>query len=90
MSKSGIKNVWLERKVFSKDAGEHYRKVYKGLNIDAFRIAKIYDLNAPQLTILKKTLVTGNRGHKDEVQDYRDIINAAERAIQMIEEDESQ
>ena len=69
------------------DAGLHYRKAYKGIKLDPFRIAKVYNLNGVQLTILKKVLVTGERGSKDEVQDYKDIINAASRAIEMIEED---
>tara|TARA_R110000823_G_scaffold201784_1_gene332651 strand:- start:20042 stop:20710 length:669 start_codon:yes stop_codon:yes gene_type:complete len=69
------------------DAGLHYRKKYKGINLDPFRIAQIYNLDGIQLTILKKTLVTGERGSKDILQDYKDIINAATRAIEMIEED---
>lgn len=69
------------------DAGLHYRKTYKGINLDPFRIASIYNLDGVQLTILKKTLVTGKRGNKDTIQDYKDIINAASRAIEMINED---
>jgi hypothetical protein len=69
------------------DHGAHYRFEYKGIKLDPFRIAEIYSLNGPQLTILKKTLVSGKRGTKDAVQDYNDIISAANRAIQMIEED---
>jgi hypothetical protein len=69
------------------DAGLHYRKKYKGIKLDPFRIADIYHLNGVQLTILKKTLVTGERGSKDIIQDYKDIINAATRAIEMIQED---
>lgn len=71
------------------DAGLHYRKEYKGIKLDPFRIAKVYNLDGVQLTILKKTLVTGDRGAKDATQDYKDIINAATRAIEMIEEDET-
>ena len=69
------------------DKGKHYRFSYKGINLDPFRIAEIYKLNAPQLTILKKVLVNGNRGYKDKTQDYEDIICAAKRAIEIIKED---
>tara|TARA_R110000803_G_scaffold8609_5_gene27602 strand:+ start:2360 stop:2677 length:318 start_codon:yes stop_codon:yes gene_type:complete len=69
------------------DAGLHYRKSYKGIKLDPFRIAGVYGCNGVQLTILKKVLATGERGHKDEIQDYKDIINAATRAIEMINED---
>jgi len=69
------------------DAGHHYRKMYKGVKLDPFRIADIYGCDGIQLTILKKCLVTGKRGSKDAVQDYKDIINAATRAIEILEED---
>ena len=67
--------------------GHHYHRVYKGIKIDPFRLQKLYDLDGAQMTILKKTLVTGERGYKDAIQDYKDIIGAANRAIEMIEED---
>lgn len=70
-----------------KDAGSHYRKFYKGIQLDPFRLQKIYNLDAAGLTIIKKALAAGKRGHKDAIQDYNDIINAAERAIEMINED---
>lgn len=70
------------------DAGLHYRKFYKDVQLDPFRIGEIYKLSGIQLTILKKVLVVGDRGHKSKLQDYKDIINAATRAIEMIEEDE--
>ena len=85
-----------------KDHGKHYRFVHtvnlreedrkRGfvhLKLDPFMISKIYgDIPAPQFTILKKVLVPGKRGSKTEVQDLRDIICAAERAIEMIGENE--
>lgn len=69
------------------DAGAHYRMYYKGIQLDPFRLSRIYNLNGEQFTILKKTLVTGNRGYKGAIQDYIDIINAAKRAIEIIKED---
>ena len=84
-----------------KDEGEHYRfgivlmvteeDLARGtisINLDPFRIAQIYNMEDFALqTILKKTLVAGNRGHKDMAQDLRDVICAAERKLEMIEED---
>ena len=69
------------------DPGAHYRITYKGIQWDPFRIAQEYKLNGPQITILKKVLVVGGRGYKDAIQDYEDIIGAAQRAIEMIKED---
>ena len=48
------------------DAGAHYRYSFKGINLDPFRIAKIYGMtDFCMMTILKKCLCAGNRGHKD-------------------------
>ena len=83
------------------DAGKHYRFGYtvkvtqedldRGfieVNLDPFRIAAIYGMTCfAAKTILKKVLVVGNRGYKDETQDLKDIISAAERKLQMLEED---
>jgi len=70
------------------DPGKHYRFEYKEINLDPFRIAKIYNMQSFALmTILKKCLCAGNRGHKDYKQDLLDIISAAEREIEIIEED---
>jgi len=70
------------------DAGKHYRFSYKGINLDPFRIAKIYEMKSfAMMTILKKCLCAGERGHKDYEQDLKDIINAAERELEIIKED---
>lgn len=83
------------------DPGAHYRysytvklteadkeRGYVRINLDPFRIAVIYGMtNFALMTILKKCLCAGNRGYKDLVQDLKDIIGAAQRNLQMIEED---
>ncbi len=70
------------------DPGKHYRYTYKDINLDPFRIAKIYGMTSfPMQTILKKVLCAGERGHKDYTQDLKDIISAAQRELQMLDED---
>ena len=70
------------------DTGGHYRFVYKGVKLDPARIVSIYGaLHPMQGTIVKKALMAGRRGYKDQIQDIDDIINAAERWKEMIEED---
>ena len=72
------------------DTGTHYRFVYQGVKLDPYRIASIYGIDDFALqTILKKCLCAGNRGHKDKKRDLKDIITAARRAIEMIEEDDN-
>lgn len=83
------------------DPGAHYRfsytkkltegdikRGYATINLDPFRVASIYGMTCFAMqTILKKTLCAGNRGHKDQAQDLRDIISAAQRKLEMINED---
>jgi len=75
----------------SEDTGSHYRFKYKGINLDPARICTIYNQTDMLLaTIAKKSLCAGNRGHKSLEQDLKDIITAAERRLEMIEEDENE
>ena len=70
------------------DNGSHYRKFYKGVQLDPARIAKIYGIgNMVQAQIVKKALCAGNRGHKDVLRDIDDIITAAKRWREMELED---
>jgi len=70
------------------DQGAHYRFEYKGIKLDPARILTIYRQGDPLLgAIVKKALCAGNRGHKDFEQDLKDIICAAERRLEMLEED---
>lgn len=70
------------------DPGKHYRFMYKGLKLDPFRIAQIYGMTSfAMMTILKKCLCAGNRGHKDYRQDLNDIICAAQRELELLDED---
>ena len=85
------------------DAGKHYRFEYDvavfqkdlengslTVKLDPFRIADIYGMSDFALmTILKKTLCAGNRGYKDLRQDLEDIICAAKRRIEMLDEDDA-
>lgn len=73
--------------------GQHYKQVCVpswavGQPLDPFLIAEIFRrqdeaLSAPQITILKKTLALGKRGHKSPKQDFKDIVGAADRAIEL-------
>ncbi len=72
------------------DPGKHYRYIYKGIKLDPFRICQIYEVYDFALqTIIKKALKAGERGHKDMRQDLRDIINSAQRKLEMMNEDEN-
>ena len=70
------------------DQGKHYRYEYKGIKLDPARICVIYNQTDLLLaTIVKKALCAGNRGHKSFEEDLKDIICAARRRLEMLEED---
>ena len=85
------------------DAGKHYRFEYKvnitlenladnyvTIKLDPFRIAKIYGMeDFAMQTILKKVLCAGNRGNKSFEQDLLDIVSAAQRRLEILNEDKS-
>ena len=74
----------------AKDTGTHYRFEYKGIKLDPARLMMIYGQTDLMMgTIVKKALCTGNRGHKDFRRDLEDIIWAAERRLEMLDEDEA-
>lgn len=70
------------------DQGKHYRFSYKGIKLDPARICRIYGVSDVLIgAIVKKALCAGKRGGKDFKQDMLDIICAAERLIEMHNED---
>ena len=75
-------------KVLANDAGNYYRFTYKGGKLDPFRIAMIYEMNSfAMMTVLKKCLFAGGRGHKSYKQDLLDMKCAIDRELEIIEED---
>jgi hypothetical protein len=68
----------------------HYKKDVKHLDyIDVYRIIDLYELNDPCFQhALKKILVPGARGHKDLTKDINDIIDAMQRKLEMLAEDD--
>ena len=71
------------------DKGKHYRREYKGVKLDPARILKIYEQGDLLMgAIVKKALCAGNRGHKSFREDLEDIICAAQRRLEMLDEDE--
>lgn len=71
------------------DSGAHYRYEYKGIKLDPYRIAEIYNLRDHALfSVLKKILAAGTRGGKDYKQDIIDSRDALNRKLEMLAEDE--
>ena len=72
------------------DPGAHYRCEIGGVKVDPFRMAEVIGITDPvQFTIFKKAWRMGS-SVKDKRQDLLDIISAAKRGIEMINELEKQ
>lgn len=71
------------------DSGSHYRKYYRGIQLDPYRIADVYELTDHSLfTAMKKILAAGQRGNKNYKQDIIEARDALNRKLEMLEEDE--
>lgn len=67
---------------------EYYNKTYKGIKLDPYRIAEVYDITDHAIfQALKKLLAAGQRGGKDIRQDLTEARDAISRKLEMIVED---
>ena len=73
----------------TRDNHAHYFKDASNFaQVDVYRILSLFGVIHPcQQHLVKKTLCTGNRGHKDLLRDIQDIIDTAERWKEMVLED---
>lgn len=67
----------------------HYKRDVSHLNtIDVYRIIELFGVTCPVAQrVLKKSLAAGQRGHKDLRKYWQDIMDSAERRLQMLDED---
>ena len=63
-----------------------YNRVIRGETIDIYDILVAYGVTNPALQhLIKKALMAGQRGHKDRTTDMKEILEAAQRAIELEE-----
>lgn len=78
----------LKKEAMKCDSGSHYRKYYKGIQLDPYRIADVYGMTDHALfSALKKILAAGQRGNKDSQRDITEARDALNRKLEMITED---
>jgi hypothetical protein len=66
----------------------HYFRPCPYDNIDVYRIIDIFEITCPAAQhVLKKVIATGKRGHKDVKRDWEDIIDSAQRKLEMLAEE---
>ena len=69
------------------DPAAHYQNHYKGVKLDPYRIADIYQIPAgPRWQILKKTLRGTSKGQSEQ-EVINEIRSALDRWQEMVEED---
>lgn len=67
----------------------HYFKDCPYEKVDVYRLLSVFEVTDPCLQhLVKKGLCAGKRGHKDFRKDLQDIIDTAQRRIDMLDEDE--
>ncbi len=61
-----------------------YNRPCKGVTIDVYDVLQAFDVTNPALQhLIKKALCAGLRGHKDRQQDLNEILESANRAIEL-------
>lgn len=65
----------------------HYRFTYRGIKIDPYRLLLIYQITHPAHQHAIKKLLRAGQSHKDLAQDVKEVIQALQRWVEMMEED---
>lgn len=61
-----------------------YTRMCKGVPIDVYDVLVAFNVTNPALQhLVKKALCAGLRGHKDKAQDMAEILESAQRAVEL-------
>lgn len=61
-----------------------YNRECKGVIIDVYDVLVAFNVTNPALQhLVKKALCAGLRGHKDKAQDMAEILESAQRAVEL-------
>lgn len=65
-----------------------YNRQCKGITMDVYDVLKAFEVTDPALQhLIKKALCAGLRGHKNKEQDLIDILDSANRALELYHDD---
>ena len=63
---------------------KYAREIKPGVFVDVYDVLKAFNVTCPAMAhAVKKALAPGQRGHKDTLQDMREVIQSVERAIEL-------
>ena len=55
------------------------------VDVDVYRVLDAFQVKDPAIQhLVKKALAAGERGHKDQLQDYKDIVHSANSALDLL------
>lgn len=80
-------NVQFRQPEAEQKHSHYFVNVSKYNKIDIYRITELYKCSQMAAHITKKALCSGIRGHKDLATDIKEIIDTANRWLEMIAED---
>ncbi len=64
-----------------------YQRECKGVTIDVYDVLVAFNVTNPALQhLVKKALCAGLRGYKDKAQDMAEILESAQRAVELEQE----
>lgn len=62
-----------------------YHKTIKGVTIDIYDVLRAFEVTSPPIQhAVKKLLMPGNRGHKDQLQDVQEALQSIQREIEYL------
>lgn len=63
-----------------------YIRNIKGAEADIYDVLQAFNVTNPALQhLIKKALCMGLRGHKDRLQDVKEVLESAKRAVELEE-----
>lgn len=66
---------------------KYSREIKPGVFVDVYDVLRAFQVADGALAhLVKKALAVGQRGHKDALEDYEDIVKSAERALEIHKE----
>lgn len=84
------RNVGVEIKFESLAESNKYQRTIKGVTVDVYDVLAAFGVTCQARGhAIKKLLMAGQRGHKDEAQDLREAVQAIERSIELTSGGES-
>ena len=78
----------IERDKALNDGAKYHREIIglcgNKVTVDVYRVLDAFKTNDPVLDhLIKKALCAGSRGHKDKMTDYQNILESAQKAVDL-------